>query len=397
MIYRRFGKTGLDISVLSAGFMRVMHSWQPVPMAEVPEKSQGNLADIVRAALEGGINHLETARAYGSSEKQLGQALQGIPRERYVLQTKVMPRANPRKFAEDVLDSLTRLQVERVDLLAIHGINDYRSLWHACREGGCLAAARRLQRQGRIGAVGFSGHGPPEVQLAAVQQEREGGFDYLNLHWYYIYQVNSPVLAAAARKDMGVFIISPTDKGGGLQDPPELFRRLCEPLSPMAFNDAYCLQRPEIQTISIGAAQPADFRDHQEALALLDSSDMVADVDRRCAAAMHKATGSVRPEELWGRFPPWDKTPGLINIPFILWLYNLGCGWGLWGYSRRRYSLLGREVEWVPGCNASSADAYDLRSIAEAAGMKSDELIHQLKEAHRLLGGQDPDRNAQGG
>ena len=65
-------------------------------------------------------------------------------------------------------------------------------------------------------------------------------FDYVNLHWYYINQVNWPAIEAAQRQDMGVFIISPSDKGGKLYEPPPKLVELCKPLSPMQFNDLFC-------------------------------------------------------------------------------------------------------------------------------------------------------------
>jgi len=388
MIYRRFGNTGLEVPLLSAGFMRAMHSWQHVPEAEIPQASQRNIRQIVRAALDLGINHFETAGSYGTSEQQLGLALRDIPRDSFLLQTKVQPSADPQKFVNNFYASLNRLRVERVDLLAIHGINDYRSLWQACRKDGCLTAARQLKKEGRVGVIGFSGHGPVDVILEALNHEDDGGFDYLNLHWYYIYQVNSRALEEASQRDMGVFIISPTDKGGMLQEPPDQFRQLCSPLKPMVFNDTCCLVRPEVHTISIGAERPSDFAVHIEALAHLGSEEMLARIDRQCCEAMAGKTGFPRPEALWPLLPSWERTPGLINIPFILWLYNLVRGWGMLTYSRRRYSRLGRDVKWVPGNNGAAAGNYDLRNIAEDAGMANDELVALLEDAHRVLGGQ---------
>lgn len=91
MIYRRFGKTGLRMPVLSAGFMRAMHSWKPVPDREIPEDNQVNFDRVVRQALAKGINHFETARGYGTSEQQLGMALREIAdRDSYLLQTKIV-------------------------------------------------------------------------------------------------------------------------------------------------------------------------------------------------------------------------------------------------------------------------------------------------------------------
>ena len=86
-----------------------------------------------------------------------------------------------------------------------------------------------------------------------------GEFDYVNLHWYFVNDLNWAAVQEAARRDMGVFIISPNDKGGKLYEPPPKLAQLCQPLSPMAFNDLYCLARPEVHTLSIGAARPGGF------------------------------------------------------------------------------------------------------------------------------------------
>ena len=71
---------------------------------------------------------------------------------------------------------------------------------------------------------------------------------------------------------MGVFIISPTDKGGRLYAPSDKLRELTAPLSPMAFNDLWCLTNLDVHTLSLGAAVPSDFDAHVEALELLDDA-----------------------------------------------------------------------------------------------------------------------------
>lgn len=387
MQYTRFGRTGVRMPVFSAGFMRAMQSWQDVDAAAIERQSQHNLEAVVREALRLGINHFETARGYGSSERQLGRILPGLARDSFILQTKVAPQHDPEAFVASVLDSLQRLQVDRVDFLAIHGINSYRDLWHACRPGGCLAAARRLQQQGRVGWVGFSGHGPTEVIVEAIRHEQEGGFDYVNLHWYAIFQQHTPALLAARARDMGVFIISPSDKGGRLYQPPVQLCGLSAPLAPMQFNDLFCLARPEIHTISIGAARPSDFAEHIEALAHLGDHDLVNAVAGRWQAVMRLATGQERPDAHWSRYPPWEEVPGYINIRFILWLHHLVEGWGLLEYARERYALLGRETGWVPGNNAAGVDRCDLSEIARAAGVAPEDLVRQLRLAHKRLRG----------
>ncbi|MEB3163691.1 MAG: aldo/keto reductase, partial [Prochlorothrix sp.] len=75
MQYRRFGRTELAMPVFSSGGMRYQHAWKDLPFGEIPAANQRNVEAIIRRSLELGINHIETARAYGTSEVQLGQIL----------------------------------------------------------------------------------------------------------------------------------------------------------------------------------------------------------------------------------------------------------------------------------------------------------------------------------
>jgi len=83
--------------------------------------------------------------------------------------------------------------------------------------------------------------------------------------------LNWTAIEAARALDMGIFIISPNDKGGKLYDPPRKLKELCAPLTPMQFNDLYCLARPQVHTLSCGAARPGDFDEHIRALEFYDN------------------------------------------------------------------------------------------------------------------------------
>src|SRR5262245_29067666 len=100
MKYRRFGRTELLMPVISCGGMRYQHKWQDIPPEEIPAENQSNLEATIHRALELGINHIETARGYGTSEMQLGWVLPKIPREKLIVQTKVAPKATQREFLD---------------------------------------------------------------------------------------------------------------------------------------------------------------------------------------------------------------------------------------------------------------------------------------------------------
>jgi uncharacterized protein len=99
MKYRRFGRTQLTMPVFSCGGMRYQFKWQDTEPGDIPAENQANLEAAIYRALELGINHIETARGYGTSEMQLGRVLPRLPREKIIVQTKVSPKAT----AEEVL------------------------------------------------------------------------------------------------------------------------------------------------------------------------------------------------------------------------------------------------------------------------------------------------------
>ena len=395
MLYRRFGRTHLQMPVFSCGGMRYQHKWQDVPLAEVPDDNQKNLQATIRRAVELGINHIETARGYGSSERQLGLILPKFPREKLIVQTKIGPSDSPDQFVKEFEESLDRLQLSHVDLLAVHGVNNEQTLDQTIRKGGCLAAARKIQQRGLARHIGFSTHASPEIILKAVSHDADGGFDYVNLHWYYIYQRNWPAIAEATRRDMGIFIISPSDKGGMLYDPPEKLLQLTAPLHPMVFNDLFCLNHPQIHTLSIGAARPTDFDRHLDALPLLpDASDILPPIEQRLREAYERAVAVPLRDPFLLDLPAWENTPGSINIPVILWLLNLAKAFDMHKYGTMRYNLLGSGGHWFPGQNAEHLDGTDFATLCSDLRVVP-QLRALLEEAHTMLAGQQVKRLSQ--
>src|SRR3954468_21944487 len=124
MKYRRYGKTELQMPVITCGGMRYQWKWQDVAPKEIPADNQANLEATIRRAVDLGINHIETARGYGTSEMQLGRILPKFPREQLIVQTKIAPKPTAREFVKTFCQSMDYLQLDYVDLLSLHGINN---------------------------------------------------------------------------------------------------------------------------------------------------------------------------------------------------------------------------------------------------------------------------------
>ncbi|MDF5734351.1 MULTISPECIES: aldo/keto reductase [unclassified Nostoc] len=385
MLYRRFGRTELQMPVFSCGGMRYQFKWEDVPNNEIPADNQANLEATIRRAMEVGINHIETARGYGTSEMQLGRILPKFAREKLIVQTKINPQADAKEFRETFEKSLRNLQLDYVDLLGLHGINHLESLDYSIRPGGCLEVAQQLQAEGKVRFIGFSTHGATDMIVQTINTNQ---FDYVNLHWYYINQWNWAAIEAAKRHDMGVFIISPSDKGGLLYKPPEKLVNLCAPLSPMVFNDLFCLSHQEVHTLSLGAAKPQDFDEHLKTLELVDrASSILPPILAKLESEAIATLGEDWLKSWQINLPTFDQTPGEVNIWVILWLRNLAIAYDLVDYAKMRYNLLGNGSHWFPGNKADRLDELDLRQCL-ARNPHADKIPQFLEQAHQMLAGE---------
>jgi hypothetical protein len=189
-----------------------------------------------------------------------------------------------------------------------------------------------------------------------------------------------------------VFIISPTSKGGLLDRPPPKLQKLTAPLSPIAFNDLFCLTRPEIHTISIGAVRPSDFDAHVAAVkrierGVVQAARTVASIARRLDQEQVRVLGRPWAHGWRVGLPAWSDAPGQVNVREILRLHNLAKAFDLVEHGRRRYNLLGQGGHWFPGQTAASIDRRAMLKALSGSPFP-ERVVEALAEAHRIFGGE---------
>jgi uncharacterized protein len=332
MRYRRFGKTNLPLSVFSLGTMRYLDS-------------EENAVETVRSAVAAGVNHLETARGYGKSEQYLGAALKtGLKRDRLYITTKIPPTPDSETMERWIDESLDRLDVNYLDSLGIHGINTEQHLDWVLATDGCMRGAERAIADGRVRHLGFSTHGSLDLLLAAINSDL---FEFVNLHYYLFFQHNAPAIALASEKDLGIFIISPADKGGQLYTPPDTLQQLCHPFSPLELNYRFLLADRRIATLSVGPANPSQLH---LPLSFADRDDSLtpSETDALQRLETHAKTllGSDRCSQCYACLP----CPETINIPEILRLRNLAIAYDMTEFGQYRYRMFENAGHWFPGC-----------------------------------------------
>ena len=337
MQYRRFGKTNLRLSVFSLGTMRYLASFE-------------NAHQTIEQALALGINHLETAKGYGKSEEYLGRALKAglsVPRTRLHVTTKIPATADADSMRRYIDESLERLQLDYLDCLGVHGLNTWQHLEWVLAKNGCMQAVEEAIADGRVRHVGFSTHGPLELIQAVINTDF---FEFVYLHYYYFFQRHAPAIQLAAEKDMGIFIISPADKGGRLYTPPQTLTDLCQPYSPLELSYRFLLADSRITTLSIGPANPDELR---QPLQIADYDGELTSAEISAFQKLENHQKVALQTDKCSQCHACLPCPENINIPEVLRLRNLAVAYDMKDYGQYRYGMFENAGHWFPGMKAN--------------------------------------------
>ena len=206
---RALGRTGEQVSAIGLGGFHIG-----------TQRDEQDSIKIIRTAIDAGITFLDNSWDYndGQSEVRMGKALQDGYRDKVFLMTKFDGRTKKRA-AEQIDESLKRLQTDHVDLIQFHEVIRLEDPDRFFAQGGALEAVVEAKRAGKARFIGFTGHKDPLVHLRMLVESRQRGFRFdavqmpLNVMDGHFRSFEKHVLPVLVKEQIGVLGMKPMGSG----------------------------------------------------------------------------------------------------------------------------------------------------------------------------------------
>ncbi len=375
MLYRNYGNTGLKVSALGFGCMRLpMNGDEIVDELAIP---------MIRKAIDLGVNYIDTALGYCASKSEItvGKALKDGYREKIILSTKnPVWEADGDKWRKVLEEQLTKLDVSQIDVYHFHGIN-----WKAYTEtlsapGGPIEASRKAQDEGLIRFRSFSFHDAPENMIKLADT---GEFAGVTCQYNLLDRVNEDSIAYLKEKGMGVVIMGPVG-GGRLGGPPSEELAKLIPGGAKSTPEAalrFVLANPNV---SVALSGMSTMEHVLENTATASRAEPLSDAERAKIADMLEE--NKRLAELYCTGCNYCMPcPQNVDIPGNFRLMNYNRVFGLKEYSRSSYAELGARMD--KGVSAPSWAASCLEcGQCEPKCPQHIPIPEKLKEVDKTLG-----------
>ncbi len=374
MQYREFGSTGIKISALGFGAMRLPEIEENGTYRIDEEKALA----VINRAFELGVNYIDTAYGYchGNSEIVVGRALKGW-RDKVYLSTKlptwlVKDKSDYRRYLEE---QLQKLDVDYIDFYHFHSLNQER--WeNVVLKYDLLDEAQKAKEEGLIRHISFSFHDKPEVLKQLVDV---GIFSSLLCQYNLLDRANEEAIAYAREKGVGVVIMGPV-AGGRLAASSPNIQQLLEGRSVSTPELAlrFVLANENV-SCALSGMNTVEMVEENAATASLERPLTETEL-QRIKDAMEE---NRRLAELYCTGCDYCMPcPNDVNIPLNFRLMNYHRVYGLTEYARAQYQKIGTTDD-LKGRKAE--DCIEC-GVCEPKCPQKIEIRKQLKETAAALG-----------
>jgi len=374
VIYRKLGKTGLEVSQLGFGAMRL-----PMIGEKPNAKVNRELAvPMIHRAFEAGVNYIDTAIIYCNRDSQaaVGDALKGW-RDNVIVSTKNDYYGEDEKEWWGRLEnSLRLLDMDFIDMYCTHGINGQRfEEAYKPRVSKWMAKAKE---QGLIKHICTSFHDNNDALMRIV----DSGFpSVITLQYNLLDRQLEEGIAYAHEKGIGVVVMGPVG-GGRLGEPSETFESVLpqvKRLPELALR--FVLANPNVSVVLSGMSTIEQVEEN-----LRIASDGATFTPDDLAAIDEHLDRLKKMADLYCTACKYCMPcPAEVNIPAIFEMYNRGRVYGLWESAKRAYNRLPK----TPGKHGANAEACTECGECEEKCPQNIPIRKQLKEAHDALAGSD--------
>lgn len=254
MRHRTLGRTELNVSEVGFG---------GIPIQTL---SHSEAVSVVRRALDVGIDFLDTARAYTTSEERIGEAIKGR-RSQCMIATKTVART-AEGVEKDLQKSLSLLGTSGVELYQFHNVGNEEMLKEVMKPSGALDAVKKARREGKTKFIGITSHRPSVL----VQAIETGEFDTIMVPLNYVERTPlQELIPLANRTNTGTIIMKPLGGGAFTNAEEALKYVLNQPIStviPGVCSIQEVEQNAAIGTASLTLGEDAERRLEEQAKAL---------------------------------------------------------------------------------------------------------------------------------
>lgn len=286
---RKFGNTGLNPSILGFGMMRLKRNADDTINEEWAIKT-------LRDAIDNGLSYVDTAYAYGDSERVTGLCLRDGYREKVTLATK-MPVARltcEEDFEKILNEELERLQTDHIDVYLLHALS--RERWqNYVVKYNVLAHAEKALAEGKIRHLGFSFHDSYDAFVEILNAYDKWEFCQIQLNYLDVnYQAGLEGMRLAHERGLAVVIMEPL-RGGRLADVPGDVAAML-PKNPVESALDFLWHHPEVNVVLSGMSETEQ-------------------VEQNIAYAKRATAGMLSDEEYSAIIAAGDKMRSYLSVP----------------------------------------------------------------------------------
>lgn len=370
MEYTEFGNTGIEVSRLGFGAMRL-------PMVEIDGQEvvdYDRAVEMIHRAFKKGVNYIDTAPYYceGKSEVAVGRALEGWRDQVYLSTKNPIENDSGADWRQRLENSLEKLNTDYIDFYHMWGIN-----WETYKEkievsNGPLKEARRALEEGLIKHLSFSFHGSGEDLKKIVNTDN---FSSMLVQYNLLDRHNEEGIKLAREKGMGVVVMGPVG-GGRLASPSTKLQKMMPGSSSSVETALRFVLASENIDIALSGMENKDMVDQNVEIASRAGS--LSAEEKKNVEQMVEENKKLA--ELYCTGCEYClPCPQEINIPRVFEIYNFLNVYGLEEHAQSEYQKFLEDEEEV-----SILECVECEQCVEQCPQDI-QIISKLKEAHREL------------